>query len=85
MSVFNDVDTNSLIKVNCDASIRGKGFVNIGFVFHNNVEKILRVGVDRILRNLNIGCAKILTIRDILRFSKEFMVSTLIFEVIVAE
>lgn len=71
---------SDVLKINCDASVRGNGFVGIGFVIRNNLGKVRGAGVDRIHGNLEVDCVKALAVRHALRFAKDFGVSKLIVE-----
>lgn len=68
------------VKVQYDASIRGNGFVGIGFVARDSHELILGAGVDIILGNISIDCAEALTIKHAMVFTSNIDLPNIIVE-----
>lgn len=68
------------VKVHYDASIRGNGFVGIGFVARDSHELILGAGVDIILGNISIDCAEALTIKHAMVFTSNIDLPNIIVE-----
>lgn len=65
------------VKLNCDASVRGNGFVGIEFVARDSNGTVLGAGVDRINGNLSVACAQAiaLSFAGNIGFSKIVVVS----------
>lgn len=71
---------NMVVKINCDASVKGKCFVGIGFVIRDSLGKVLRAGVDRIQEDIGVNCTEALVIYSTLCFSKDCMFNRMIVE-----
>lgn len=70
----------SVVKANCDASVKGNNFVGIGFVFRDDKGRVLGAGADRILGNLAMDYAEALAVRGAHKFAKDFWFPKLIVE-----
>lgn len=46
-------------KLNVNASIKGNDFVGVGFVLHDHCVKVYGTGVDKVMGNMNVDCAKV--------------------------
>lgn len=68
------------MKINCDASVRGKGFIGIDFVIRNNDGKVTGAGVNRIQGNMDVDSAEAFAVRSALRLSRDFAFSKVIVE-----
>lgn len=61
-----------VLKVNCDASIRGNGFVGIGFVIRDSSSKVIRAGIDKVQGDLEVEIVEVMAVRMTFQFIKEF-------------
>lgn len=70
----------SFIKINYNVSIRGNDFIEIGFVLCDSSGKVIGAGVNRILGNLSVDCAKALTVYKTILFAMELGINSIIVE-----
>lgn len=58
------------LKVNCDASVRGNGFVSLGFGVRDDRGGIVALGVDRCQCNILVTDAEVMAIRSGLQLAR---------------
>lgn len=69
-----------VLKVNCDAAVKRKGFVGVGFIVRDWQGNVIGLGLDRIMGNVGVLCAEALAVRGGLMFALEGHVDRLIVE-----
>lgn len=56
------------LKLNCDASVRLKGFVGTGFVVRDALGNVVGARVDRLMGVVDIVCVEALAVRAVIQF-----------------
>lgn len=69
-----------MLKINCDASVKRNGFVEIGFVIRTQHGEVIAVGLDHFKGNLGVICIEAIAIRCGLLFADSKSYQALIVE-----